>query len=64
MSWRVKTIMLLIGVFMLALATPVIEHTEHIHAMGEIVLFTLAGCGYYVLVMLALPHLLQREEKA
>ncbi|KUK04774.1 MAG: hypothetical protein PWR26_408 [Methanosarcinales archaeon] len=29
--------------------------------MGEIVLFTLLGCGYYVLVMVVLPHILQRE---
>ncbi len=64
MSWRTRTTALLMGVFMLALATPVIEHPGHIHAMGEIVLLTLAGCGYYAMVMLVLPHFLQREEKA
>jgi len=61
MKWRAKTISLLAGVMVLALLAPVVEQPEHALPMGEIVLFTLIGCGYYVLVMVALPRILQSE---
>jgi len=61
MRWRAKTIALLAGVLVLALLAPVVERPEHALSMGEIVLFTLLGCGYYVLVMVVLPHIIQRE---